>query len=275
MSADSYMNDIEADAVVVDRPRPGVARLRIASTPLGVLRIGVKRALMRALADLEQDTRIRALVLTGTGRAFSVGSDIRDFSRDPGALLHAEQVEVALNQAVADSRLPVIAALNGHTLGGGLVLALACDLRICADTATLGLPEVKVGAFASGGGCQRLPRLIGPGRALDLLLTGRSVDAAEAQAIGLVGEVVATDALAERAADLAFTLAELPADAVAATKSCVRAGLDRGEAAGLALESRLLVEVGLGADAAEGQRAFVEKRAPRFNRPSADDGDDA
>jgi len=256
---------IESTAIQVARPRDGVAQITIASQPLGVLRFGVKRALQARLAELEADPQTRCVVLTGVERAFSVGSDIRDFSQQVGWLLENEYVEAGLNAAIQASRLPVIAAINGFALGGGAVLTLACDIRIAAQSATFGFPEVKVGAFASGSGTQRLPRLVGRGRALDLLLTGRTIDAAEAYQIGLVEYVVPDEELLERALDVAAQIAANAASAVAASKRCVNIGLQDGFEAGLAQERKLRVETGAGPDAIEGRNAFLEKREPRFD----------
>lgn len=256
---------IESTAIELARPRDGVAQITIVSQPLGVLRFGVKRALQARLAELEADPQTRCVVLTGVERAFSVGSDIRDFSQQVGWLLENEYVEAGLNAALQASRLPVIAAINGFALGGGAVLTLACDIRIAAQSATFGFPEVKVGAFASGSGTQRLPRLVGRGRALDLLLTGRTIDAAEAYQIGLVEYVVPDEELLERALDVAAQIAANSASAVAATKRCVNIGLQDGFEAGLAQERKLRVETGAGPDAIEGRNAFLEKREPRFN----------
>jgi len=255
----------EADAIRVTRPRAGVALVSIVSTPLGVLRHAVKRALWSALRRLETDPEVRCMVLTGSGKAFSVGSDIRDFSQDVGWLLENDYWEAGLNQAVEDARFPVIAACNGHTLGGGAVLALACDIRTASASAKFGFPEVKVGAFASGSGTQRLPRLVGRGRALDLLLTGRIVDAAEALSYGLVEYVFPDGELIEKTLAIAAGIAAYPGQITAATKRCVNAGLREGIRAGLALEQELRVRTGRGADAAEGRQAFLEKRPARFN----------
>jgi enoyl-CoA hydratase/carnithine racemase len=255
----------EADAVRVTRPRAGVALVSIVSAPLGVLRHAVKRALGSALRRLEADPEVRCMVLTGTGKAFSVGSDIRDFSRDVGWLLENDYWEAGLNQAIEDARFPVIAACNGHTLGGGAVLALACDIRVAAASAKFGFPEVKVGAFASGSGTQRLPRLVGRGRALDLLLTGRVIDAAEALSYGLVEYLFPDAEMMERTLEMAEGIAAFPGPATAATKRCVNVGLREGTRAGLALEQELRVRTGRGADAAEGRQAFLEKRPARFN----------
>ena len=255
----------EADAIRVTRPRAGVALVSIVSAPLGVLRHAVKRALWSALRRLEADPRVRCMVLTGAGQAFSVGSDIRDFSQDVGWLLENDYWEAGLNQAIEDARFPVIAACNGHTLGGGAVLALACDIRVAAATATFGFPEVKVGAFASGSGTQRLPRLVGRGRALELLLTGRIIDAAEALAYGLVEYVFPDGEMIDQTLGMAEGIAAFPGAVTAATKRCVNVGLREGIRSGLALERELRVQTGRGADACEGRQAFLEKRPARFN----------
>lgn len=255
----------EADAIQVTRPCAGVALISIVSAPLGVLRHAVKRALWSALLRLETDLDVRCLVLTGTGKAFSVGSDIRDFSQDVGWLLENDYWEAGLNQVIEDARYPVIAACNGHTLGGGAVLALACDIRVASASAKFGFPEVKVGAFASGSGTQRLPRLVGRGRALDLLLTGRIIDAAEALSYGLVEYVFPDGEMVAKTLDIAEGIAAFPGPVTSATKRCVNVGLREGIPAGLAMEQDLRVRTGRGADASEGRQAFLEKRPPRFN----------
>lgn len=263
---DEVHQDIEQDAIEITRPAAGVAVVQIRSQPLGVLRFGVKRALEQALHTLEANESVRVMVLTGVDRAFSVGSDIRNFSQETGWLLENEYVEASLNASIEASRLPVIAACNGFTLGGGAVLALACDIRVAARSAKFGFPEVKVGAFASGSGTQRLPQLVGRGRALELLLTGRTIDADEALRIGLV-EFVSDDVdLMGAALDLARAISGNPASAVGATKNCVNTGLRHGWEAGLAKERELRVITGMGYDAAEGRNAFLEKREPRFNQ---------
>lgn len=257
---------VETESVEVTRPVEGVALIRIRSEPLGVLRQGVKRALFAALARLEDDATVRCLIVTGSGRAFSVGSDVREFRRDAAWQAEAATNDQGFNLALEHSRLPVIAMCNGLTLGGGNELAIACDLRFAARSARFGFPEVRVAAFASAGGTQRLPILVGAGRAMDLLLTGRIIDAGEALTIGLVDFLVEDEELEARTLALATELAALPADAVAITKRCVTTGLREGRVAGHALEDKLTVELGLTEDAAEGQAAFLEKRVPRFNR---------
>jgi methylglutaconyl-CoA hydratase len=256
---------IETDAIQVERPRDGVVLITIRSQPLGVLRFGVKRALQSALAELENDRSARCVVLTGIEKAFSVGSDIKDFSTEVGWLLENDYVEAGLNAAIENSRLPVIAAVNGFALGGGAVLTLACDIRMAAQSAKFGFPEVKVGAFASGSGTQRLPRLVGRGRALDLLMTGRTIDADEALRIGLVEYVIPDTALLDQALELAAVIAANAASAVSASKYCVTTGLKEGIEAGLAAEREMRLKTGRGYDALEGRNAFLEKRKPEFN----------
>jgi len=256
----------EMGSLKVTRPRPGVALITIESTPLGVLRHAVKRALMRVLAEMQADPGVRCLVITGVGKAFSVGSDIHDFSQEVGWLLENDYFEAGLNQQIEDCRLPVIAACNGFTLGGGAVLALACDIRVAAESSRFGFPEVNVGAFASGSGTQRLPRLVGRGRALDLLLTGRTIHAGDALAYGLVEYVFPDGEMLEKALDLAELIAERPGAVTAATKRCVNLGLRLGIQAGLAEEVEQRVKTGRGSDAVEGRAAFLEKRPPHFNQ---------
>ena len=257
---------IESGSLTVDRPAEGVALITIRSEPLGVLRHAVKRALMGVLSELEADESIRCGVLTGISKSFSVGSDINDFSQEAGWLLENDYWESTLNRQVEQVRFPMIAACNGHTLGGGAVLALACDFRIAAASAKFGFPEVKVGAFASGSGTQRLPRLVGRGRALDLLLTGRVISANEAFQYGLVEYVFPDDVFIDEVLKIASAIASYSGPVTAATKKCVNTGLRLGEAAGEALESDLRVKTGRGPDAAEGRAAFLEKRPPHFNQ---------
>jgi enoyl-CoA hydratase/carnithine racemase len=256
----------ESASILVSRPGSGIALITIASEPLGVLRHSVKRALMSTLSDLENDLSVRCAILTGVGKAFSVGSDINDFSQEVGWLLENDYWESTLNQMVESARFPIIAACNGHALGGGAVLALACDFRVAAESAKFGFPEVKVGAFASGSGTQRLPQLVGRGRALELLLTGRVISAAEALQYGLVEYLFPDEGFMDRVLEIAATIASYSGPVTAATKKCVNTGIRKGVEAGLALESDLRVKTGRGTDAVEGRAAFLEKRQPKFNQ---------
>lgn len=257
--------EIESASIEVARLGRGVARILIQSEPLGVLRQGVKRAIGMALNELENDQDIRCVILTGRGRAFSVGSDVREFRPEVEWQRQAALTDQGLNLAIERARFPVIAACNGLTLGGGAEMALACDIRIAGTSSRFGWPEVQVGTFASAGATQRLPEQVGAGRAMELLLTGRIFDADEARRIGLVQEVVPDEALWSRALSLAVELASRPAMALAITKRCVVHGLWMGREAGHQLENEMTEKLGVSADAIEGQAAFLEKRPPRFN----------
>lgn len=259
------MPDPAPDAAFeITLPAPGVALIRLTAKPLGVMTVAARSRLTAAIAAMGDDASIRCAVLTGEGRAFSAGSNIREFEVSTEWLERARVAEVALNECIANSPVPVIAACNGVTLGGGAVLAMACDFRVAAASATFGFPEVKLGAMAGATGTQRLPQLVGAGQALRLMLTGRTVDAAEALRIGLVEEVVADEDLLPRALELAQEIAAVSREAVRATKRCLRGGVSEGFDAGMRLEAETTAPLGLTADAIEGKAAFVEKRAPKF-----------
>uniref|UniRef100_A0AAU3H8E7 enoyl-CoA hydratase n=1 Tax=Streptomyces sp. NBC_01401 TaxID=2903854 RepID=A0AAU3H8E7_9ACTN len=213
-------------------------------------------ACVRSLADARD---VRAVVLHGGDRIFAAGADI-------GALASMGPEEVrgwnrALQRTfdeVARLPMPVVAAVNGYALGGGLELALCADYRIAADDAVVGQPEVKLGIMPGSGGTQRLARLIGPSRAKNLLMTGRSVKAQEALRLGLVDEVVPANTVHEAALAYARQLAEGPAAALEAIKEAVDHGTDTGLTAGLALERSLFSTVFATADATEGINSFLE-----------------
>ena len=252
------------EAFECSTPVPGVALIRITAKPLGALTVAARRRLTAAIGALADDPAIRSAVLTGEGKAFCAGSNIREFEATAEWIEGARVQEVALNECIANSPVPVVAACNGVTLGGGAVMALACDLRVASASATFGFPEVKLGAMAGATGTQRLAQLAGPGHALRLMLTGRTIDAAEALRIGLVEEVVDDEALLPRALRLAQEIAAVSPAAVRATKRCVREGLAGGYGAGMRLEAEVTAPLGLSADAIEGKAAFLEKRAPAF-----------
>jgi enoyl-CoA hydratase len=242
--------------VTLDRPKA-----------LNALNADTLRELESVIEDVAADSQVRVVLLAGAGeRAFAAGADIRELAAIP-----AEEGRVfALRGQGVFRRIetlgkPVIACIRGFALGGGCELAMACTLRIAADDARLGQPEVKFGVIAGYGGTQRLPRLVGRGAALKMLLSGAIVDAPEALRIGLVDEVVAAPGLMARAEALAREIAANSPLAIAETLRAVDEGLS------LPLELALLREAGrfgelcATADKAEGTAAFLEKRSPSWN----------
>ena len=229
-------------------------------------------ALVDAWIRFRDDDVLRVGILTGAGeRAFCAGADLRgvgDFYKKLTSAQRLRRSELVPGLGGITKNLtidkPMIAAVNGHCLAGGLEIALACDLRIASENATFGLPEVTRGIIPGAGGTQRLPRLVGPERALDLILTGRRIDAREAERIGLVTRVVPLSELRSEALDVANAIAENGPLAVRAAKAAVWRGLDVPLEEGLRLEQLLAEPVRQSEDAQEGPRAFLEKRKPEF-----------
>jgi methylglutaconyl-CoA hydratase len=223
--------------------------------------------LREALTGLRAEAAVAAVVLTGAGdKAFSAGADLKE--RRGMSLAETQAILADLNalmDEVATFPRAVIAAINGAALGGGLELALAADIRICAQGATLGLPEVRLGIIPGAGGTQRLARLIGVARAKELILTGRRIDAAAAQALGLVSEVVPAADLPRAAATVAGEIAEGGPLAVSQAKRAIDDGFGRPLADGLAVERAAYQVVLTSADRDEGLLAFAEKRKPRWS----------
>jgi enoyl-CoA hydratase/carnithine racemase len=228
----------------------------------------MRQELPARLLEAERDPEVHVILLRGAGeRAFCTGADIREFAPVAAPTQYREQRLDADWVAVFPRlRKPVVAAIHGFCLGGGLEMALACDIRIAADDASFALPELVYGIVPGAGGTQRLPRLIGPGRALDMILTGERIDAAEALRIGLVTRVVARDALPAAAAALAQRIAERSPLAAGAAKELVHRGLEGALASGLRLELDLLTLLLGTADRTEAIAAFREKRPAAFRR---------
>jgi enoyl-CoA hydratase/carnithine racemase len=243
----------------------GVFRIRLERPErMNALGVATVAALSQAMAEAA-GKQARVLLIRGSGRSFCAGADLKERkSMDLAArMAHNAGINAAVN-AVAASRCVTVAVLNGLALGGGLELALACDLRIAAAGITLGLTESRVGAFPGAGGTQRLPRLIGVSRALQMMLSGEPVTSDHAVGIGLVNEVVAPEALDARALDFATLLAGRSAPALAAIKQLVCQGIELPLADGLRLERAALPDILGSADYAEGLAAFAERRPPRF-----------
>ncbi|HSJ10881.1 MAG TPA: enoyl-CoA hydratase-related protein [Longimicrobiales bacterium] len=225
----------------------------------------VRREIVEALDQLRPDDAVRVVIITGAGeKAFVAGADIGEFAeRTPLEQREAMQGRRVFDEVAAFPK-PTIAMINGFALGGGCELALACDMRVAAPTARFGQPEIRLGLIPGGGGTQRLPRLIGAGRALRLILTGDLIDAAEAHRIGLVDVLADEGALHARTLEIARAMAAHSPVALRLAKSAVAAALEAPLSAGLAHERELFITAFGSDDRNEGVTAFLEKRTPEF-----------
>jgi enoyl-CoA hydratase len=226
----------------------------------------MRRELTERFTALASDDDVRVVVVTGTGeRAFSAGADIREFVEpQPPARFREQRRRLDFRQAMDRCSQPIIAAIRGFALGGGLELALACDIRVAGDDAQLGLTEINLAIIPGGGGTQRLPRLVGRGKALEMILTGTRISAAEALRIGLVERVVPASEVLSQALALARTIADKAPVALRYAKEAVVKGLELPLADGLRLEGDLATLLRTTEDRVEGARAFLEKRKPRW-----------
>jgi enoyl-CoA hydratase len=222
--------------------------------------------LSRFIDEAENDGDLRVLVVTGAGeKAFVAGADIQELvSRDALAGRKVSRARQEVFSRIESLPVPTIAAVNGYALGGGLELALACSIRLCSENAQFGAPEVKLGIIPGDGGTQRLPRLVGLGRAMEMILTGDFIDAQEAHRIGLVNRVVSQEGLMEEALGLAHKIAKRPPLAVQYAKEAVNRSQGGDSAAGYALESYLHALTCTTEDKKEGVQAFLEKRKGAF-----------
>jgi enoyl-CoA hydratase/carnithine racemase len=219
-----------------------------------------------AFEDARDDSAILGVILTGAGeKAFAAGADIAEMANNTA--VEAEQGTrrgQALTDIIENLGKPVIAAVNGFALGGGCELAMSCSIRIAAESAKFGQPEVKLGVMPGYGGTQRLPRLVGKGRALKLILSGDIIDAAEAYRIGLVDEVVPGTQLIERAETVLKKIIANAPLSVRYALEAVNKGLETSVSEGLIIEASLFAVCASTADKKEGMSAFLEKRAPKF-----------
>jgi len=230
---------------------------------LNALNIQMASEVMSALKDFDKDDRIGAVVITGSPRAFAAGADIEEMAEKT-------LVELLQNDIFADwdqmrfIRKPVIAAVSGFALGGGFELAMLCDTIIATDDAQFGLPEIKLGILPGIGGSQRLSKSIGKALAMDLILTGRTIDVHEAKSAGIVARVVPSGELLQTALEAAHQIAGLNAPAVAMAKEAVNRAFETGLSEGVLHERRLFQAAFATDGQKEGMAAFVAKRAPVF-----------
>lgn len=256
-----------AEEQVVQRSEEdGVELLVLKNPPVNALSTPLLAELAGRVDALAVDARCRAVILAGDGPYFSAGADLKematiDLAQAPAVVRRGQE----LFRRLAELPVPVVAAIHGLALGGGLELALACDLRVAGESSKLGAPEVNYGLMPAYGGTQRLPRAVGVAKAKELIFTGAMVPAAEALRIGLVNKVVPAGQELRAARDLAHTIGQRAPKAVRAAKRAIVEGLERPLADGIARELELFgTEVLTSADLAEGIAAFAERRPPRF-----------
>ncbi len=217
-----------------------------------------------ALLSLNSDDDIGAIVMTGSEKAFAAGADIKEMSELTFADVAKQDMFAHINGVFARIRKPVIAAVSGYALGGGCEIAMACDFIIAGENAKFGQPEIKLGVIPGIGGSQRLTRLVGKSKAMDMMLTGRMMDAEEAERSGLVSRVEPTEDMLDKAMEVAAAIADLSAPSVALAKEATNRALETTLAEGLLFERRAFHSLFATEDQKEGMNAFIEKRQPQF-----------
>jgi enoyl-CoA hydratase len=258
MSEDPVLYEVADHVATITLNRPDVRN---------AMNTALRSAMLQRFAALAADDDVRVIIVTGAGdRAFSAGADIREFVEPLVPTQFREQRRrIDFRQVMDRCPQPIIAAIRGVALGGGLELALACDIRIAADDAQLGLTEINLAIIPGGGGTQRLPRLIGRGKALEMILTGARIGAAEAMRLGLVERVVPATDVMTAARALARELAGKAPVALRYAKEAVVKGLEMSLADGHRLEGDLSTLLRTTEDRLEGARAFLEKRRPNWH----------
>lgn len=255
----------ESEPLVLQSVDAGVVTLQLNRPEArNALSFELRAELAAAIAAAEADDEIRVLAIVGNDSQFAAGADIKRMSEVDmvGALNLARGPSIF--QTVADCSKPVVAGVAGYALGAGFELALACDLIVAADTAEFGLPEVTLGIIPGGGGTQRLARIVGKQKAMEMVLTGRRIDAAEAHKIGIVNDVVGKREWRAKVQELAEVIARRPPVAVRLGKQAVNGAEEQSLSAGLAHERRLFELAMATEDRVEGMNAFIEKRRPNF-----------
>jgi enoyl-CoA hydratase len=230
---------------------------------LNALNATVMKEVTTAAAEFDDDPGIGAIIITGSAKAFAAGADIKEMASLSFADVFGADLFGAWGKFAA-ARTPTIAAVAGYALGGGCELAMMCDLLIAADTAKFGQPEIKLGVLPGMGGSQRLTRAVGKAKAMDLILTGRTMDAAEAERSGLVSRVVPADDLLTEAKAVAMEISRMSLSAARMAKEAVNRAFETSLSEGLLYERRMFHSAFATADQKEGMAAFTEKRPPKF-----------
>src|SRR5579885_364533 len=230
---------------------------------LNALNAALKAELSEAIASFDADADIGCMLITGNEKAFAAGADIKEMADKTFIEAYLGNFTGTWDSA-ARARKPIVAAVAGFALGGGCELAMQCDVVIAADTAKFGQPEIKLGVIPGIGGTQRLTRAVGKAKAMDLILTGRMMDAAEAERSGLVARVVPAASLMEEAMKVADTIANMSLPSVLAAKEAVNRAFESGLSEGVMFERRIFHSLFATEDQKEGMKAFIEKRKPAW-----------
>jgi enoyl-CoA hydratase len=248
--------------VVETKGRVGIIRLNRPQA-LNALNKALIAELTQAIEAFDGDDKIGCMLITGSDKAFAAGADIKEMADKP--FIEAYLGDFVSNwDAVAHARKPIVAAVAGFALGGGCELALQSDVVIAADNAKFGQPEIKLGVIPGIGGTQRLTHAVGKAKAMDLILTGRMMDAAEAEKSGVVARVVPAANLMDEAMKIADTIANMSLPSVLAAKEAVNRAFESGLSEGVVFERRIFQALFATEDQKEGMKAFVEKRAPKW-----------
>lgn len=248
-----------------------IARVTLHNPPANVLTLSVLKEMEQVLNEVEEDEFVRVVIVTGTGRFFCAGADINELAHlntVHGGAEFAVRGQALLNR-IERSGKPILAAINGTCVGGGLELALACHIRIAVSGAMMGVPEVKLGLIPGFGGTQRLPRVIGASRAAEMILTGESIPAEEAQRIGLVSRVVPRHELMTRVEAIASLISVRGKPAIEAALHAIRGGLDIPLSEGLAREAELFGRLCATDDKKDAVQAFLDKRQSKLAETEA------
>jgi enoyl-CoA hydratase len=252
------------ETILVERQGPvGIVTMNRPQA-LNALNAALIAELGQAFDDLEGDAAIAAIVLTGGDRVFAAGADIKEMAEKTYIEAYTQDFITSGWERVALCRKPVIAAVAGFALGGGCEIAMMCDILIAADSARFGQPEINLGTMPGAGGTQRLPRFIGKAKAMDLCLTGRMMDAAEAERLGLVSRIVPADRLRAEAVAVATKISEMSTPVAMMVKEAVNRAFETTLAEGVRFERRLFHATFATEDQKEGMAAFIAKRKPAF-----------
>ncbi len=255
MAFETIIVEVEDHVAVIKLNRPDA---------MNALNTQLLGELCVALEDADQNDKVRCIVITGSEKAFAAGADIKEMSEMTYVDVFQKDLFASEGARIANIRKPIIAAVAGYALGGGCELAMACDFIIAADTAKFGQPEINLGVIAGIGGTQRLTRFVGKSKAMDMNLTGRFMDAAEAERSGLVSRVVPAKKLMEEAIGAASKIAEKSQLTAVAVKEAVNRSYETSLAEGILYERRLFHSMFATEDQSEGMAAFLEKRSPQF-----------